>query len=768
MPWLNIKQNLPGTIKRYFSYNDELYAIVAPADGGTYRIYKLEQARSAGSWDTTTYWLAPAPNDEYILVGAAANPENGFMYVANAAHGEVYLNRTGDFTATSNWETTTGPFAGYAGIEANLGGLIYYNQKVYLAHRGGVSIFNSEQNIDTWEQVADFTEGVEGVGNCTGMHILDGVLYVVVAFGSLYAVYKYNAQVTGLTWIKFAEFPRNVTSDSSVDKPRYLTSRGNILFATDYGIDLNVFNSRGLDTTLTGQPRFTQGTHLDGVPSSILTHTENGLDYVFVTCWDQDFSGQAADAYGENLITSLKTVDVGRKTPGETWFTAFTPASDDAGTVTSTFSDGAFRFSNLHGTVPDPTDASSFKISFHIKTNALTLIPGETYTILWEQAAMAVASTNLRDKGRIPLDERIPGKSYGNTRVNGSAVTEIGFTNLSGDDIDDNSPSSPPIRVGGTLFVTDGGYERASFTFNADDIDFSTTDGSIYIKGVASCKIPLPQLLAGQFTQFRANVAIRNIELYRGTVEEANSTYVEADYVVKPYADIPAAEKDNHMIEPPSPPDQWFLKFSPMNLTEVSGKVERLSRRIVSNGLTLLPNKTYKLHFIVKKLGGTPNKSYRVRTISPLKGIPELSAMCSGVEQRPFVWEFSTAGFTATQLQDIKFEIEVWEEEISPNAGAVIYLSDINIQQRIADTAINTIYRYDGQAWDNTQTSESDDGNVTNQPFGLHKEYETASDAIRLYCIADDVPYVWSTGPNDPFGGETVPRIIMTWDTSDA
>ncbi len=755
MPWLNIRQNLSGNVKRFFSHGGNFYAIVEPDAGGTWLIYKLDAARAGASWATDTLYLAVAPDNEYEITGAVENSANGFMFVANTTHGEIYINRTnGNFTDSANWITTTGPFAGYTSSDAKLKDLIYYNKKVYVAHRGGVSFYNSEQNVNEWQQVADFTQGFDGIGQCSGMYVLDGVLYVVVSFDTFYAIYKYDGSQSTLDWVKFAEYPRSlIDPDSEIDlgdKFRYITSRNNVIFATDYGLNLNVFNSRGLDTTLTGQPRFTQGVHLNGIPSSMLAHTENRLEYIFVTCWDTDFSGQSSDAFSENLITTFDAVNIAAQEPGETWFTEFTPVADASNTIASTLSDGAFRFSNT-GTIVDPTSLTSFRIDFHIKTNTLTLLAGETYTITWNQAVQALAT-----------------KVFGKDKIIGSGITSIGFSNLTGTGIDSNSPNKS-LPITGQLFSTSGDkYEKATFSFNADDIDYTTTDGSIYIRGAVTIKLSVVQLLSGEYAQFIANAAYRNIQLFRGSAEEANAIYLDTEYIVKEYANIAASELDNHSIEPPSPPDQWFIKFPRDPVLSTVEQIARLSRRLITNKMTLLPGQNYKLHFMVKKAtDGIPEKSYRVRTISPVSGIAELSATCSGIAQRSFEWTFPTFGISSANLKDIQFEIEIWEENITPGYGATFYISDVNIQQKIIQTAENTIYRYDGQAWDDVQTKLSNDGNVLEQPFGLHKEFEVNSDATRLYCIANNDPYVWSTGPNDPFGGEVVPRIVITWDSSD-
>ena len=752
MPWLNIRQNLTGEVKRFFSFSGNLYAIVDPGSS-TYRIFKLDAARAGASWATDTLWLAVAPNSEYNITGAVEDLSNNYMYVANAAHGEVYINRSKNFVNVANWETTTGPFAGYIGTQAILRELVYYNRRVYLAHRGGVSYYNAEQDVDEWQLVANFTENPEGIGECSGMTVLEGVLYVIVSFDTLYAVYKYDAQQETLRWEKFAEYPRDIVDSDYSSKARYITSRNNVIFTTDYGIGLNVFNSRGIDTTLTDQPRFTQGTHLDGAPSSIITYNERSIDYVFITCWDQDFSGQESSAFGDNLIKTIEVEDVSVQQPGETWFTDFDPQVDtDGASVTST-PNGSFRFSKIVA-VTELTNLNSFRIDFHIKTNELTLLPGETYTIIWEQAAKGNAT-----------------KLFGKDPINAGASVQIGFSNIDGDDIDSESPNKT-LSILGELFVLRGSeYERVTFTFNANDVNTDTTDGTIYIKGLVAAKLTVPQLLSGEYKQFSAYADIRNIQLFRGSADDANATYLESEYIIKEYTDIPTVENDNHIIEAPSPPDQWFIKFSRNADLSIIEEVSRFSRRVLTNKMTLQPDQNYKLHFVVKKASdGIPEKTYRVRTISPVSGIAELSATCQGTEQRSFQWEFPTSGIAASDLEDLQFTIEVWEEDIAPGNGATFYISDINIQRKIAETARNTVYRYDGQAWDDVQTRESSDGGIVSgsgQPFGLHQEFEVNSDAARLYCIANQDPYVWSIGLDDPFGGEIVPRIVITWDSSD-
>ncbi len=127
-------------------------------------------------------------------------------------------------------------------------------------------------------------------------------------------------------------------------------------------------------------------------------------------------------------------------------------------------------------------------------------------------------------------------------------------------------------------------------------------------------------------------------------------------------------------------------------------------------------------------------------------------------------WEFSTAGAAAHQLVSVRFKIDAFEENIQPSEGGSIYISDINLLGIVREVPTNTIFRYDGEVWDADQTSLSDDGGiVAGNPHELVQNYETNSAAVRLYCLTVGDVYVWGIGADDPYGGESVPRVIISW-----
>ncbi|KKK84707.1 hypothetical protein LCGC14_2780640, partial [marine sediment metagenome] len=135
----------------------------------------------------------------------------------------------------------------------------------------------------------------------------------------------------------------------------------------------------------------------------------------------------------------------------------------------------------------------------------------------------------------------------------------------------------------------------------------------------------------------------------------------------------------------------------------------------------------------------------------------------SGI-QFPIEWEFITTGIAAADLREVRFRIDMFEENIDVADAAAAYVSDINILGKIRELPINTIYRYDGEIWDNAITQVSSDGGiVSGSPHSLVESYEVNSAAQRLYCISDGNVYVWGTGVNDPYGGTTASRIVVSW-----
>ncbi|KKL21134.1 hypothetical protein LCGC14_2448520, partial [marine sediment metagenome] len=201
------------------------------------------------------------------------------------------------------------------------------------------------------------------------------------------------------------------------------------------------------------------------------------------------------------------------------------------------------------------------------------------------------------------------------------------------------------------------------------------------------------------------------------------------------------------------------------NVTE--GFATKLSRLLVTNQMDLQPNSIYRLHVIINRVKNpSADKVLKVRinpSLAALRPSFDGTISTSGV-QFPIEWEFSTTGIATEDLRGIRFRIDMFEENIDVVEGATVFISDINIIGKIRELPINTIYRYDGEIWDNAITQVSSDGGIVNgSPHSLIENYEVNSDAQRLYCISAGNIYVWGVGVNDPYGGATASRIVVSW-----
>lgn len=783
MGWLNVTRNintLNEEIIGWLAVKNDLWAITFYSASGSARLRK----KLTASGDPSPAWASdhtslPA-SISYDITGFAEDTENNKLYIANGASGDVFFNVAGD--PAEDWgKLLDRTYGNYVGAEGNIKDLIFYNSNVYLAHKGGVSSYNYD--TAKWELVGDFTKGFNGVGQCNNFYILNHELYVTVGYGDLGgAVYKYNADTLSLDWDKVAELPTGVTH------PEYLTARNNILFCTNNGIGQNIFNSKGIDTTLTGQPRFTHSTHLAGVPSSIHTFSEDNS--IYATCWDTGFSGSISNAYTNNLITSVRQLKPYSAEPGETFISTVTGESLSDYT-TYTTNNGGEWFSTTSENNPE------LAIKFAIQTNGLQFLPGETYTISWDYGFSCFATART---------------STGALRVNGSGPLTVGFRSNAGTGIDINSPKARYTEPSGNLFSLDESSQvkKHIFTFKADDIS-TTTNGEFRIEGVVKAAVKGGM----RFTEtwrLQARALIKNLKIYRGGAEIANAQFIDAEYIVKEYSDIPIAERENHAIEEPSPPDQWFVKFtpvvskqgkSPQALMAPPGTIgeERPggttttttttttpttptepppstqeggttvygpggvntnpSRLLATNQIDLVPGATYRFHALVNRVKNPDSNVVLKIHIKP--SLAELRPVFDGTiatsnSQFSIEWEFSTSGISAENLLGIRFYIDIYEEGLDVDAAATVYISDINILGKIRKPPINSIFRYNGEVWDNKITGKG----ITGHPHSLVEAYEEKSNAQRLYCISDGDAYVWST-VNDPYGSPDFSRIIVCW-----
>ena len=531
MSWLNITRNIEDYSEEAIGWlktQNNLWVVTTSGSAARLRKAELAQGGSAPVWGTSYTGLPGIVSlYEYAITGFAEDTENNRLYIANSSTGQIFYNITGD--PRDDWGVILSTQYGeYTDANAHIKELIFYNNQVFIAHKGGVSVLDYSGDSSTWQIAGDFTGGFEGVGQCTGFHILNNELHVTVAFGDLGVVYKYNADTLSLKWDKVAELSATSTH------PEYLTARNNVLFCTDNSAGQNIFNSEGIDTTLTGQPRFTQSNHLEGVPSSMLTHSAD--NFVYTTCWNDGFS-EESDAYSDNLVTSVRQLVPYSVEPGETFISAVTGTSLSDYT-SYTIKNGGDWFSSTSSTNPD------LAIEFAIQTNGLEFLPGETYTIVWEYGFMCNAGTEETESS-----------------VTGSGPLKAGFKSNVGTGLDGNSPGATYVNNSGTLFTLDTatGVKRHTFTFQADDIA-PTTNGEFRIEGTVAAAVKYAQRSLETW-HFSANALIRNLKVYRGDAELANSQFINIEYTVKAHSSIPTIERENHSIGDPSPPDQWFVKF---------------------------------------------------------------------------------------------------------------------------------------------------------------------------------------------------------------
>ena len=751
MSWLNITRNLDGYGEEAVGWLQAQSGLwVITTIGSAARLRKATVAAGSPSYTWEDSYTSLPPSTEYSIQNGVEDVENSLLFISNFAAGEIFYSATGD--PSDEWSTISSKqYGDYNGEYAKIRQLAYYNKHVYIAHKGGVSVLNYSGDNSTWELVGNFTEGFDGIGECYGFYILNNELYVTIAFGDLGVVYKYSADVVSLTWIKVAELPV-----ASVN-PEYLTSRNNILFVSDNGVNQNVFNDRGIDTTLTGQPRFTQGKHLTGVPSSLITHSVD--NFIYTTCWDVGHTN-TSDTHTDNLISTVKQAAPYSPEPGETFFTGFTPETLSDNTVMGLRSGGNF-FSSIENS-PD------LSIKFRVTSNALELLPGETYTVVFEYGFLALATATSSVDGTI-------------IKRTGSGPLKVGFKSNAGTGIDENSTSSTLIFNTGSLFSLDTSVQtrRATFTFNSDDVT-STTDGEFVIEGTVAVAIKGAERWRESWT-FNANALIKNVKLFRGDAENANATYVPVEYIVKEYVAIPDTGQEHHAIDHPSPPDQWFIKFGagqvegdivPLSTEEDGAEdsttittVDKLSRLLITNRMKLSANSTYRMHVLVNREDSDSGKSLKVKVTPSISGLAGYTGTITSIgTQNEIVWEFSTAGIAVHRLASVRFRIDAYEENIQPSEGGSIYISDINLLGTVRELPINTIFRYDGEVWDDSLTKLSDDGGIVGgHPHKLVQNHEANSDAVRLYCLSDGDAYVWGIGADDPYGGTEVPRIIIAW-----
>lgn len=789
MGWVNITRGLGESAIGWLVANDHLWVITDPTDPPSdyAKLHEAKLAQGSGShaWGTTRE-LPPAMG--YDIVGSVENPNTGNLFIVNGYTGQVFYNTTGD--PNNPWSTILSKqYGDYFGAAANIQDIICHNGKIYIAHKGGVSVLEygnvgSMDDTATWKVIGDFTTNTfTGVGQCNGLQIFRGELYVTVAFAGLGAVYKYNNTVQ---WDKFADLPKVFVH------PAKFTVRNNVLFLTNYNTGQNIFNSRDMDS-ITGQPRFTEGVHLNGAPSSILTHSVD--NFIYATCWNKGFSGSGgtSDTFTRNLITNVQAgegedpEDPGDlEDPGDDiieniYISRITPTVIDAYAIhENKFGGDYFSCDEVgHNTTP----VSS--IRFAIQTNTLTFKPNASYTISWESGYSGQLMYRIfEDGGLIPLPGGGSTGTIGRPQYFSTTSTErAGFA--SGNTLDGSSPVGHYSEDTANLRDNGTGTVKHELTFDGSLL--SSANSAFRLEGAVAAGYKGGRILPGTYLidwTFFAKYLIKNITIRRGGSiggdeyfyddDTSNTVYLEPEYIHEKYSDVPEVDREHHYIDDPSPPDQWFVKYSQYG--QIGSPVgapappdQTVSRKLVTNFMNLVPDEVYRFHMTFKKVKsfwwGSSDLPLSVTIRSSLDKIPPYTGTFVVSNTQHFIeWEFSTANISAESLQNMHFEIEMSDTGTYVANAAIIYVSDINILGKLNQIPVNTIYRYDGEVWDDAVTKVSDDGGITSDyPHALVESYEANSDAQRLYCISGGAPYVWSIGPGDPYGGATRSQIIISW-----
>lgn len=792
MGWVNITRNvgdLGESVIGWLAAQNHLWVITEPSSGrARLREAELAQSDPAPAWSMSFIELPPAT--EYGIVGSVENLVTGNLFIANGPTGQVFYNNTGD-PNNDSWSTISSrQYGDYSDETANIQDIICYNGQIFMAHKGGVSVLEygagSMDDTATWEVIGDFTTNeFTGVGQCNGLQIFRGELYVTVAFAGLGAVYKYN---NTLQWVKFADLPE------AFIHPAKFTVRNNVLFLTNYNTGQNIFNSSDIDSVITGQPRFTEGVHLNGAPSSILTHsTDNSI---YVTCWNKGFSGSTSDTFTSNLIADVQaeggdTGDLGGL--GGSAGKIIVPDDDiieniDISSITGEVLDAYAIHENKFGgdyfscdeVGHDTTPVSS--IRFAIQTNTLTFKPNASYTISWESGYSGQLMYRIFEGGGlIPLPGGGSTGTIGRPQYFSAISTErAGFA--SGNTLDGSSPVGHYSEDTANLRDNGTGTVKHELTFDGSLL--SSANSAFRLEGAVAAGYKGGRILPGYQIDwaFFAKYLIKNITIRRGTSiggdeyfyddDTPATIYLDPEYIHKKYSDVPEADREQHYIAEPSPPDQWFVKYPPKG--QIGSPIgvpappdQTVIRKLITNSMNLVSDEVYRFHMALKKVKSWagPDSQLRVTIQSSLDRISSYTSTIVTSNTQHFIeWEFSTANISAESLQNMHFEIEMSDTGVYAANAAAIYVSDINILGKLNQAPVNTIYRYSGEVWDDTVTKISDDGGITSgHPYALVESYEVNSDAQRLYCISGGDPYVWSIGPGDPYGGAARSQIIISW-----
>ena len=289
--WLDINRNLPfniGVSVYLFTLDRTLYTLVRIVNGVPSVLHIYQHLGSDPPvvdelWDAVENFPPIAQGFQYDLKGWTEDSAKVYVYIVERSTGTIFRNTTSG-VIDQDWDYITGPFGSpnITGNNANLWDVIFFQDKLHVSHRGGVARY--DESTGEWTSIGLWIEGSNGIGDVKALKVFQNELYATVTFKDIGIVYKWNENVDKPEeWEKVAELPLQ-----SLD-PSLLTIFNNdriIVGVAD--VDQNIFSSLGIDNTLTGIDRFTDGEHLKGVPISIITYSRDGS--VWMTTVESEFA----------------------------------------------------------------------------------------------------------------------------------------------------------------------------------------------------------------------------------------------------------------------------------------------------------------------------------------------------------------------------------------------------------------------------------------------------------------------------------------------
>lgn len=874
MAWIDITRNIKNSTDTFdtesyiidlFTFNDVLYTIVRDGTSLTPPQYKIYGHLGADPPVVDIIWgtpmsFYPMPSSQlYVPGGKAEDTSAGLIYIGNNTTGEVYVNINSG-VIDGQWSSISGPYGAdeFSATNANLRTLTIHNNKLYAGHAGGVAVFDAVTT--RWDIAGVFYNGPRAQGAVTSLYSFRNSLYAAVSFENSNVLYRYDASVTLIDkWIKVAEFPEDITGIMNINEYR------GKLFVIVQDINKNIFSTDGIDDALTGAPRFIDGVHLSGVPTSIFKYRQDNS--LWVTCartapFIPGKSASLGDVNGDGVVdyddlNQLIDFIYLSKKP-----LMFIDAGDMSQNGATRLQDIAILIAVLNGSIDPrdeltldtmgPNEITQIRVppredismavfdadkflrpegpgdegSGRFFPDAGAFVPfGTNITIVFpEQVAplshlalyspkalqvidnlAIVLSSPIRDFSKEhtvtceleiidPLGAREQDSSERDHTTRMSISMGLSDPNdltgrkflhwgNSGFNIDKpvsiHLPGKIPLgkpTLEGIQYYQNAPYKwYFSYTFDARNLRNIPT-GEMRIKFV----IYLTNVgdLVNNFdnVHYRPTLKIKDLTIN----SSGNNVFVDTDYIVKNFGEIPTDDKAFHDVEIPSGPDQWFVKFSeirnnqgiliaPLEVPNFFDGV--VIRKLVTNGVSLEVGEDYIMSFIVYVPAEISNP-INIKAYSPQLNDGRYIFNHSITNVFPGSIQPYTVNFTvpvdigADILSEVPFYLEAWEDIPSPASSTIstsldtpsIYFSDISITEKITGTPVNTIYRYNGVSWNNTTTQVVDPVPYQNIPrYGLIDNWDSTSNAYQLYSVGGGRVWVWNLGfPEGLYSGSAL------------